>query len=80
MAARTIQPAFAEFDSYPNSALIDVRVIANLYGCSPNTIWRWAAAGVIPKPIKVSSQQTRWRVGDVRQALASLSVPGRCEQ
>lgn len=80
MASHTIEPAFAEFDSLPDSALIDVRVYARLLDCSPNTVWRRAAAGVLPKPLKVSPHQTRWRVADVRQSLASLVVPGRCEQ
>lgn len=80
MAHITIDPALADFDSLPDSALTDVRVIARLYGCSPNTIWRWASEEKFPKPIKVSTHQTRWRVVDVRQHLASLAVPGGCGQ
>lgn len=78
MALRTITPALAAFDSLPDSALIDVGSYSMLLGCSTNTIWRRAAAGMIPKPIRVSPQQTRWRVGDVRKALAALASPLEC--
>ena len=72
MARRTITPHLAAFNSLPDLALIDVRTYALLLGCSENTIWRRVRAGILPSPIRVSPQQTRWRVGDVRQALESL--------
>lgn len=75
MARRNIPPALAAFDSLPDSALIDAAAYSLLLGCSANTIWRRAAAGIIPRPIKVSAQQTRWRVGDVRKAMATLGNP-----
>jgi len=78
MALKTIPPALAAFDSLPDSALIDASAYALLLGCSTNTIWRRAAAGVIPRPIKVSTQQTRWRVGDVRKSMASLGNAVEC--
>lgn len=76
MARHTIPLSLTEFDSLPDSALIDVRVYARLLSCSPNTIWRRANAKLLPEPIRVSPQQTRWRVGDVRQALRALSIVG----
>lgn len=68
MAPNTIPPALAAFDSLPDSALIDVKVVSGIFGCSENTAWR--RYGVLS--IKVSPQQTRWRVVDVRNALAAL--------
>lgn len=76
MASPTISPSLAAFDSLPDAALIDVSTCAALLGCSRNTVWRRAATGALPKPLKVSPQQTRWRVGDVRKALASLGNSG----
>lgn len=70
--------ALAAFDTLPDSALIDVRTYALLLGCSENTIWRRSKAGMLPASIRVSPQQTRWRVGDVRKALASLANPVEC--
>jgi predicted DNA-binding transcriptional regulator AlpA len=73
MAQKTLPPALSAFDSLPDSALVSVRDLALLMGCSPNTIWRRSKAGAFPAGIRVSPQQTRWRVGDVRQALAALA-------
>lgn len=69
MARIFIPPALAAFDSLPDSALIDVKVVSGVFGCSENTAWRRYGA----LAIKVSPQQTRWRVADVRQALAALN-------
>lgn len=72
MAQRTAPPTLAVIDTLPDLALIDVRVLALLLGCSENTVWRRARAGLLPAAIRVSPQQTRWRLGEVRKALASL--------
>jgi len=72
MAQNPIPPALAAFDSLPDSSLIDVKVFSGIFSCSENTIWRRYGR----LAIKVSPQQTRWRVGDVRKALASLGNPG----
>jgi len=74
MARNTIPPTLAAFDSLPDSSLIDVKVLSGIFGCSENTIWRRYGS----LAIKVSPQQTRWRVGDVRKALASLGNSGEC--
>lgn len=73
MARNTIPALLAEFDHLADSILIDVKVVAGVFGCSENTAWRRYGA----LAIKVSPQQTRWRVGDVRKALAALSKPGQ---
>lgn len=73
MAAKKIPPTLAAFQSLPDEALIDVKFVAVLYGCSENTVWRRSKpGGILPAPIRVSPQQTRWRVGGVRRSLASL--------
>lgn len=73
MARSTIPPLLAEFDHLPDSALIDVKVVSGVFGCSENTVWRRYGS----LAIKVSQQQTRWRVADVRKALAALERPDR---
>lgn len=73
MAAKKIPPTLAAFRSLPDEALIDAKFVAVLFQCSENTVWRRAKLGMLPKPIRVSSQQTRWRVGGIRQTLAALS-------
>lgn len=73
ISRREIPISLAKFDELPDSALIDVRVYSGLLGCSPNTVWRRVKSGILPAPIRVSTQQTRWVVRAVRSSLASLT-------
>ena len=73
--AKTIDRPLECFTRLPDEALIDDKTVAGIFGCSRNTVWRRAKAGGIwPKAIRISAQQTRFRVGDVRNALAALSA------
>jgi len=74
MAQKTIPPKSADFEQLTDLNLIDVKAVAYLFDCSTNTVWR--RFGHLA--IKVSPQQTRWRVGDIRKALASLGNPVAC--
>lgn len=78
MRRKVIPTTLSAFDQLPDSALVNVCFVALLFGCSSNTVWRRSRCGVLPAPIRVSSQQTRWRVGDVRKSLASLSNTAAC--
>jgi predicted DNA-binding transcriptional regulator AlpA len=57
-----------EFDSLPNSARVDVKCVAVLYGMTESTIYRKLKKGLIPQPVR-NDGCTRWRVGDLRQHL-----------
>ncbi|WP_069265319.1 helix-turn-helix transcriptional regulator [Paraburkholderia nodosa] len=63
-----ISKALASFDYQPDSAHVDVRTVAGLYGCSVPTVWRRVAAGLIPAPKKFG-HSTRWNVGQLRANL-----------
>lgn len=39
--------------------------LAQRFGVSRATIWRWAQKGKFPQPIKLSPGCTRWRLSDV---------------
>lgn len=39
--------------------------IAELYNVHPKTPWRWAREGKFPKPVKLTTGCTRWRVADL---------------
>jgi hypothetical protein len=71
MAPQPIPPKLTGFDQLPDSSLVDVKVLSGIFACSVNTVWRRYGR----LAIKVSPQQTRWRVGDVRRLLAALSNP-----
>jgi predicted DNA-binding transcriptional regulator AlpA len=70
------------FDALPDVALIQIRPLIHykVLPYSATTIWRKCKQGEFPKPIKVSSGITAWRVGDIRKYLeqvGSLSVKGK---
>lgn len=75
MTVTTLPDALAAFDSLPDSAHVDVRVVAGIFGCAVPTAWRRAAVGMIPKPHKFGSS-TRWNVGELRAALAAVRAGG----
>jgi predicted DNA-binding transcriptional regulator AlpA len=60
------------FDDLPPSALLSAREIAGIVGISEKTVWRWVGSR-LPVPQRISARCTRWRVGDVRNALAEKS-------
>jgi len=41
---------------------------------SASTIWRWVKAGVFPRPVKISSGTTAWKVEDVEAFLDSQAA------
>jgi len=61
-----------DFDKKPDSALVDVKMVAALLDVHPNSVWRLSRSGKLPAPVKVAEQTTRWRVGDLRKSIASL--------
>ena len=67
-----IPAALANFDSLPDSALVDVKVTAAVLGRSPSSVWRDARLGRLPAPIKAGPASTRWKVGAIRAHLAAL--------
>lgn len=54
------------FDSLPDSALVDVKTVAALRGISVPTVWRHVRKGLIPQPQRAGTCCTRWLVGDLR--------------
>jgi predicted DNA-binding transcriptional regulator AlpA len=48
--------------------------LAAIYSVSRATIWRWAAAGRLPKPTKLSPGATRWKVAEVAAILENQSA------
>jgi len=57
----------------PDSAYVDVRTVAQLYQISVATVWRWAASGILPAPVKVGPGTTRWSVAALRQHRSTLA-------
>lgn len=69
---RRVDRALETFPFLPDEALIGVHVVSALLGRSKASIWRDVERGRLASPVKVG-HSTRWRVGDVRAALAGVS-------
>jgi predicted DNA-binding transcriptional regulator AlpA len=67
-----VDRALETFPLLPDEALIEIRTVSALLGRSKASIWHDVAAGRLVAPVKVGGS-TRWRVGDVRAALARVA-------
>ena len=70
---KRLNEALKVFDLLPAFALVNIDVVCALSGRSPASVWRDAATGKLPAPVRVGSHSTRWRAGDIRRALAAAS-------
>lgn len=68
-----IPAALCSFDSLPDSANVDVKVVAAILGKSASSVWRDARTGKLPRPIKTGPACTRWNVGAIRRHVATLA-------
>lgn len=50
--------------------LLDVRQVAELLGVHQRTVWRMAATGALPAPIRLSERVVRWRLADLERYLS----------
>lgn len=48
--------------------------VADRYGVSTDTVWRWSRNGNMPKSVKLSPGSTRWRLSDLTKHEAQMSV------
>lgn len=48
-----------------NTRFISVTQMAERYSISTDTVWRWSRDGLLPAPIKINPQVTRWRLDEV---------------
>jgi len=45
--------------------------LAERYGTSRATIWRWASRGILPKPVRLGPGTTRWNGDEISKYEAS---------
>jgi prophage regulatory protein len=50
-----------------NKRFGSVGQLAQRYNVDKATIWRWARKGILPPPIKISPQCTRWDLDEVER-------------
>jgi hypothetical protein len=67
MAAQTFPLRYIEFDRLPDSAFVDITVIALLEDCAEITVLRRVERGLIIPPQKRGGHR-RWNVGEYRNS------------
>ena len=50
-----------------NTLYVSDKQVADRYGVSRETIWRWKREGDFPKAVKLSRGMTRWRISDLEE-------------
>jgi excisionase family DNA binding protein len=53
--------------------LLTVREVARRLALSERTVWRWAADGLLPAPLRLRPRSTRWRAADIQRYLEELT-------
>jgi predicted DNA-binding transcriptional regulator AlpA len=53
--------------------LLTDREAASILDCGRSTLWRWAAGGTIPKPLKIGGM-SRWRQSDIEAVIAKAEA------
>lgn len=46
---------------------IRVKRVGELFGIKPSTVWKWVKLGKLPKPTKLSSRCTVWRLSECQE-------------
>ena len=65
--------ALEQFDLLPDCAFVKMPVVQALYATSDEGVRRGVIAGRIPRPVKLGRRLNGWRVGALRQSLATLA-------
>ena len=68
---RSPEEKLRELDRLPDSAKVDVQVVALHENVSPSTIWRMVADGRFPQPLRNGPRNSRWEVGQLRRRRAA---------
>lgn len=62
-----------DLDALPDSAFVSAADLAAHFRVTVKTIWRWAG-GQLPQPYQLGANTTRWKAGEVRQAIAQKAA------
>ena len=49
------------------------KIPAPIIDICPSTLWRWVAAGIFPKPYKMSGDVSAWKISEVEAWALSLN-------
>ena len=46
---------------------IDKKKVADFFGVSCSTVYRWARTGVLPRPEKIGMRTSRWKKSEIEE-------------
>jgi len=64
----------SSFDYLPDSSLVPLTIVCDIFGCSAATVWRRVRSGQLVAPYRIGSRTTRWQVGELRAELARIKA------
>lgn len=50
-----------------NKRYVSAAQLAERYGVNTATVWRWKCRGILPPPVKLSEQCTRWDLAAIEK-------------
>ncbi len=62
----------AKDDELPD-LLLNVTEVAEILSLSRRSVWRYAAAGKLPRPVRLNRHTVRWRASDIQRHLDTLA-------
>lgn len=54
-------------DTKSENLYLTVDQVAERFGVSKDTIWRWKRQDEFPRPVKLGGTTTRWRLSDIEE-------------
>lgn len=63
-----------DFDALQDSAFVTAADLVAYFGVSRKTIQRWTDGGQLPQAYQLGANTLRWKVGEVRAAIAQKAA------
>jgi predicted DNA-binding transcriptional regulator AlpA len=60
----------------PPEGFVRLPVVLRVLGIGKTTLWQGIRDGRIPKPVKIGSRITAWKVEDIRALIATIAAGG----
>ena len=54
--------------------LLTVKDVADILSIGVRTVWRWAAQGKIPRPIRLARNTLRWKASQLQEYMDKTSA------
>ena len=79
LASLLVAKTKAEEDMQEAPKFLRAREVAACLGIGLSSVWRWTQEGRLPKPIRLSSRATVWKLDDVLTFVEARKGAGHAE-